>query len=109
LRAVIGGGLYLAVLGLLGLGLGTIIRHTAGAISAFVALSLLLPWIVAQYLPNSASNAVSKWLPANIGVAITSARPHAHEFSPVVGFGILCAYAALILICGAWLMNTRDA
>ncbi len=109
LRAVIGGGLYLAVLGLLALGLGTIIRHTAGAISTFVALSLLLPWIVAQYLPNSVSNTVSRWLPANIGVAITSGRPHAHEFSPMIGFGVLCAYALLILAAGTWLMNKRDA
>ncbi len=39
LRAVIGGGLFICLLGLLALGLGTIIRHTAGAISALLGFS----------------------------------------------------------------------
>ena len=43
LRAVAGSGLYLCVLGLFALGLATIIRHTAGAISAFVGILLVLP------------------------------------------------------------------
>ncbi|HLX88554.1 MAG TPA: hypothetical protein VKR22_08900, partial [Acidimicrobiales bacterium] len=67
LRAVVGAGLYLAVLGLLALGLATIIRHTAGAISAFVGVVLVLPLIV-QALPTSISNAVARYLPANIGL-----------------------------------------
>ena len=54
LRAVVGAGLYLAVLGLLALGLATIIRHTAGAISAFVGVVLVLPLIV-QALPSSSA------------------------------------------------------
>ena len=51
-RAVVGSGLYVAVLGLFSLGLATIIRHTAGAISAFVGILLVLPLIV-QALPTS--------------------------------------------------------
>ena len=38
LRAVTGGGLYLAVLGLLGLGLGAILRPSAGAIAALFGM-----------------------------------------------------------------------
>ena len=38
LRAVIGGAMYLSVLGALGIGLGTILRRTAGAIAALVGL-----------------------------------------------------------------------
>jgi ABC-2 type transport system permease protein len=34
LRAVIGGALYLAEVGLLGVGIGTIVRRTAGAVAA---------------------------------------------------------------------------
>src|SRR5215471_3652440 len=36
LRAVIGGGLFLAVCGLLSFGLGAVLRHTAGAITASI-------------------------------------------------------------------------
>ncbi len=49
LRAVIGGGLYLTVLGLLALGLGTLIRHSAGAIAALFGLVLVLPGSPARF------------------------------------------------------------
>ena len=43
LRTVLGGGLYLALVGLLGLGIGTLIRRTAGAIATLVGLIVILP------------------------------------------------------------------
>src|SRR5690349_2777106 len=49
-RALVGGGLYLAVLGLLGLGLGAIIRSSAGAIAALFTL-LFVPQILVELLP----------------------------------------------------------
>ena len=68
-RAVVGSGLYVAVLGLFSLGLATIIRHTAGAISAFVGILLVLPLIV-QALPTSLSLDVRRFLPDRIGAQI---------------------------------------
>jgi ABC-2 type transport system permease protein len=112
LRAVIGAGLYLAVLGLLALGLGTIIRHTAGAISAFVAIVLVLPLIV-QALPASLSNAIARYLPANIGLVMFSTHGVPDRvtgaFSPWAGFGILVLYTAATLALGCWVMVRRDA
>lgn len=112
LRAVIGAGLYLAVLGLLALGLATIIRHTAGAISAFVGVVLVLPLIV-QALPASISDAVARYLPANIGLVMFSthgAPEHvASAFSPWAGFGLLVLYAAVTLALGSWVLVRRDA
>jgi hypothetical protein len=55
LRAVAGSGLYLAVLGLFALGIGTLIRHSAGAIAALFGIILVLPGLVAA-LPASWSN-----------------------------------------------------
>lgn len=108
LRAVVGGGLYLTVLGLIALGLAAIIRHTAGAIAAFVAVLLILPLIVAA-LPSSISGPVGRYLPANIGVVLVSTRPASGAFSPWVGFGILCGYAAALLAIGAAALIRRDA
>jgi hypothetical protein len=111
LRAVIGGGLYLALLGLLALGLAAIVRHTAGAISLFVGILLILPLIL-QALPTSIINAVGKFLPANIGSVITSTRPHIDEhtrFPPWAGIGLLAGYAAAALLLGAWQLVRRDA
>jgi ABC-2 type transport system permease protein len=112
LRAVVGAGLYLAVLGLMALGLATIIRHTAGAISAFVGIVLVLPLIV-EALPTSIMNAVTRYLPANIGLVMfsTHGAPDrvASAFSPWAGFGLLCLYTMVILAAGCWVLVRRDA
>ena len=42
-RAVIGAGLYLAVLGVFALAIGGLIRHTAGGIAAVIGVVLVLP------------------------------------------------------------------
>ncbi|HLI74120.1 MAG TPA: hypothetical protein VKU86_09595 [Acidimicrobiales bacterium] len=112
LRAVVGAGLYLAVLGLLALGLATVIRHTAGAIAAFVGVVLVLPLIV-QALPTSISNAVARYLPANIGLVMFSTHGVPDRigpaFSPWAGFGLLVLYAVAILGLGCWVLVRRDA
>jgi ABC-2 type transport system permease protein len=111
LRAVVGGGLVIGVLGLFALGLATIIRHTAGAITAFVGSLLVLP-IVTEALPSSINRPIGKFLPFNISDAMTSVRPSigpATSFSPWAGFALLCLYAAAALGFGAWLMTRRDA
>jgi len=112
LRAVAGGGLYLGVLGLLALGLATIVRHTAGAISTFVGVLFILPLVV-QALPSSIAHAVSKYLPAVIGVRMMTVdvgfRSSGPTFSPWVGLAILFGYAVLALAAGAWVLVRRDA
>ncbi len=111
LRAVVGAGLYLAVLGLLALGLATIIRHTAGAISAFVGVVLVLPLIV-DALPMGLSNALARYLPANIGLVMFStdgAPDHvASAFSPWTGFALLVFYTVVTLGTGCWVLVRRD-
>jgi hypothetical protein len=49
LRAVAGAGLVLTVVGLFALALATIIRHTAGAIAAYVGVMLVLPLILQAF------------------------------------------------------------
>jgi ABC-2 type transport system permease protein len=112
LRAVVGAGLYLAVLGLLALGLATIIRHTAGAISAFVGVVLVLPLIV-QALPMSIGNAIARYLPANIGLVMFSTNGIPDRigpaFTPWMGFALLVLYTAVALGAGCWVLVRRDA
>jgi ABC-2 type transport system permease protein len=111
LRAVVGSGLMIAILGLFALGLATIIRHTAGAITAFVGVLLVFP-ILVHALPTSSGNTIGEYLPLNISDTMTSVR---HTFgqsptlSPWVGFAVVCAYAAVALVAGGVLMARRDA
>jgi ABC-2 type transport system permease protein len=110
LRTVVGTGLYLAILGLLALGIGTLIRKTAGAISAVVGMIFVLP-VLASLLPAS-MNAVVKFLPSNAGQAIidggTNARGVA-ELSPWVGLGVFALYAVVALSAAAFTLVRRDA
>ena len=113
LRAVVGGGLYLTVLGLFALGLAAIIRHTAGAITTFVSIQLILPLVVSAF-PASIGHPIGKYLPATIGNAMTATTAEgAHAdflpaFPPWRGFALLCAYAAGALVIGGVLMARRD-
>lgn len=113
LRAVVGGGLYLTLLALLAMGMASIIRSTAGAISAFVAVLLIVPLIL-QAFPSSVINAVGRYVPANIGATVTSTNGVGsflghHAFTPWAGLAVLGAYALGTLLVGGWLMVHRDA
>jgi hypothetical protein len=114
LRAVAGAGLVLTVIGLFALGLASIIRHTAGAISAFVGILLVLPLIIRAF-PTSLQNAVIRYLPLVIAEHMVSVVGVGRDFggAPLftqwVGFGILCGYALGLLIIGGVLLVRRDA
>jgi hypothetical protein len=110
LRAVVGSGLYVTILGLFSLGLATIIRHTAGAISAFVGILLVLPLIV-QALPTSLSTDVRRYLPDRIGAQMINgpSTGFPNAFSPWIGLLVLCGYAAAALVIGGVLLRQRDA
>jgi hypothetical protein len=110
-RAVIGAGLYLAVVGLLALGLGTLIRRTAGAIAVVVAAMFILPGL-AGALPSSWQTAITGYLPSNAGQAIIGhtrfvAAGHL-LLSPWVGFIVFCAYALAALIAAVLVLSWRD-
>ncbi len=108
LRAVIGGGLFLAACGLLAFGIGAALRHTAGAITASIGLLFVL-FILANFLPKSWRLPVEKWLPFNAGSQIWLVKPSANMFSAWTGFGVFCVYAAIALIGGLIIFCRRDA
>ena len=109
LRAVLMAGAYPALIGLIGLGLGALIRHTAGAISAVVGVLFVLPLILDQ-LETSIQNAAGKFLPMMIAEnSLTAVKPVPHSLSPGLGLGLLCLYAAAALAAGGWALARRDA
>jgi ABC-type transport system involved in multi-copper enzyme maturation permease subunit len=108
LRAVIGGGLYLAVLGLLALALGTAIRHSAGAIATLAGILFVLPGIVSA-LPRATQDAINQYLPSNAGQQIFALRIDPHTLQPWAGLGVFCIYAAAALAAAAILLRRRDA
>jgi hypothetical protein len=111
LRAVSCAGLYLAAVTMVGFGLGAVIRHTAGAVTAMVGL-VFLAWPAARavegfsYLPD-------RMLLVNAADALTATHaavgPHSER---IPSFGFACVdlilYLAVFLGLAAWRIS-RDA
>ena len=109
LRSVLGSGLYLAVLGLFSLGIGGVIRHTAGAITTAIGVVFVLP-ILSGLLPGSWGAHINGYLPEQAGTLIGQAHPASGAvLSAWEGFGVFCIWAALLLAAAAILLQRRDA
>ena len=108
LRAVIGGGLFIAACGLFAYGIGTLVRHTAGAISIAIGVLFVVP-IIVNFLPSSWNNDILRWLPSEGGQAIWRTTQAAHEWPAWGEFSIFLAYTAAVLIAGYILFRKRDA
>jgi len=108
IRALVGGGLYLTALGLLGLGLGAVIRASAGAIAALLGM-LFVPQILVQLLPEVWKTSVGRYVPMEAGSQIFAQHREAGALGPWAGFGVFCVYAAIALALGFILIDRRDA
>lgn len=109
LRAVVGSGLYLAVLGLFALAIGAIVRHTAAAITGVIAFVLVLAPLV-QLLPGKAGNYIHAYMPTEAGHLIGQARQAPNDLlTPWQGFGVFGLWAAVLLVAAAILLKRRDA
>lgn len=100
---VVAMGLYLALLAVLGLGIGTLVRRTAGALAILVVLLLLVP----ELLGFAADRLSAPWLatfaeytPSPAGWLLMSGQ---WEYAPV-----LAAWAAAAVGAGAWVLRARD-
>ncbi len=108
LRAVVGGGLYLTVLGLFGLGLGAIIRSSTAAVATLLGV-IFVPSLIVTLLPQSWQDTIGAYLPLNTGETIISVHHQAHALPPWTGFGVFCLYAAAALATGFFLITRCDA
>jgi ABC-2 type transport system permease protein len=107
LRAIVLTGASLSLIGLLGLGLGAIIRHTAAAITVVVGIVCVggpLNLAIRPYLPiYIVSHSLSATTPL--------CRPGAAScwLSAWSGLGMLAVYAAIAMVLGALILARRDA
>ncbi|HEY6278633.1 MAG TPA: ABC transporter permease subunit [Streptosporangiaceae bacterium] len=108
-RAVIGSGLYLTVLGLFALAIGSLIRHTAGAITTVIGLVLVI-FPLTGLLPYSWGAHIHAYAPTIAGQLITADQQQSGALlTPWEGFAVFCGWTALLLIAGAYLLRRRDA
>jgi ABC-type transport system involved in multi-copper enzyme maturation permease subunit len=100
-------GLSVMVIALVGLGLGTVLRSTAGALTSIAALLFVLP-VLAHFLPAPWSDRVAAVLPAGLPLQLAHAASRA-VLSPTWALVILIAYVAVALLAGTSLIARRDA
>jgi ABC-2 type transport system permease protein len=109
LRAVVLGGAGYCLIGLLGVGLGAILRHTPAAIALLVGGVYVLAQLVAGF-----ATWMMAWLPiAIVANSLSVTRPagdgQIRFLSPWAGLAALSLYAAVTLAAGAFLLARRDA
>lgn len=109
LRAILLMGGYAGLVGLLGIGIGAIVRHSAGGVAALVGVLFVLP-LVGAFLPTSIQYSVGRYVPMAIAEnSLSVVKPVAHAMAPWTGFVLICGYAAVAVAAGGWLLARRDA
>jgi ABC-2 type transport system permease protein len=111
LRAAAGSVLYLALVGLLTLGIATIVRDSAAATGAVLGI-LYVPPVIALFLGSEPAwqHWVERYTPTNAGLAILNTTGLSHLIiSPWAGLGVLAAWAAAALLIAGVLLHVRDA
>ena len=106
-RTVLGGAVYLTLVGVFALGLGAILRNTAGGIATFAAIMFVIPPLL-NILPSDWNNAINPYLPSTAGNAIFSLTHGSDTLAPWPGFALFCGYTALSLGIAALLLVRRD-
>ena len=109
LRAAAGSVLYLALIGLLSLGIATAVREAAVAIGLVLGL-LYLAYIIAAVVTNQAVHRhLLQAAPMMAGLDIQATTGlHGLPLSPWAGLGVVAAWAVGALLLGGLLLRFRD-
>ena len=122
-RIVAGTAALLAVSAVLGLAVGTLLRRSAGAVTA-VIVGIVLPYLLAT-IPGILPVGAAQWLLRVTPAAAFAVQQSATQYpqvatvytpgtgffplAPWAGFAVLCAWAALALTLAVFFLRRRDA
>jgi ABC-2 type transport system permease protein len=110
-RAAVGSVLYLALIGLLSLGLATIVRDSGAATGTVLGLLYVAP-IVALFLGGNPvwQHRIERYSPVNAGLTIEdTAGLHHLPIGPWGGIAVLAIWAAASLVVAGVQLRLRDA
>ena len=106
-RSVVGGAIYVMLVGVFALGIGAIVRNTAGGIATFAGIFFVIPPLM-NILPTSWNQAISQYLPSEAGRQLFALQHAQHTLTPTAGGLLLVGYCALALALAAVLLLRRD-
>ncbi|CAL8967973.1 hypothetical protein CELL_00136 [Cellulomonas sp. T2.31MG-18] len=108
LRQVVGMAGYLTAAGLLGMGLGVLLRSVAGSIGVLIAGLLVLPQLAGALLPASWDPAL-KYLPSSSAAAFTTIdRAGTDVLSSGAGAAVLVVWVLAVVGGAVWAISRRD-
>jgi ABC-type transport system involved in multi-copper enzyme maturation permease subunit len=109
LRALVGTGVYLALIGLFALAVGALLRHVGAAIAAVIGLILVVPGILAS-LPGRVGVYLSDYAPGGvIGQRVMSTGTgEGWHTGPIAALAIMAAWTLLALALAAAALHRRD-
>jgi ABC-type transport system involved in multi-copper enzyme maturation permease subunit len=107
LRVVIGTGIYLTLVGLIGMALGWIVRSTPGSLVAYIATVLVIPAIFANVL-GSWGKHIAEFLPSEAGASFSTSLREPPSLAPWPGLGVMALWVVVALGVAALELRRRD-
>lgn len=108
LRAILGFGAVMAMTSLIALAIGTLLRHSAGALSVALGLNLVVPGLLAL-VPGSLGRHLTYSLPQRAGQLVMDRTESAGTpYSQWTGLGIVALWTLVLLILAFWSIKKRD-
>ncbi len=108
LQGVVGVAGYLTLVGVFAVGLGFIIRSTAGGVATLFGLLMVLPGM-GLLLPSSWQHHLLPYLPSNAGGSLINAHPIAGGLTAGTSLLVLLGWVAAALLGAALVVTRRDA
>ncbi|MET7420103.1 ABC transporter permease [Dactylosporangium sp. NPDC005555] len=106
--SLFGVGVYLGLVGVIGVALGALLRSSAGGISALVGGFLLVPGLM-SLLPRSWRTEITPYLPSNAGESIYTLTHGTGSLSAGAGLLVLLGWTVLALAGAAYRLKRSDA
>jgi ABC-2 type transport system permease protein len=108
LRVVLGTGIYLTLMGVIGMVLAWIVRSTPGALVTFAGVALVLP-VLFEVIPGKWGQNVGKFLPSSAGTSFAESSAGGYSLTPWWGLAVLVGWVLLGLAVAVVLLRRRDA
>lgn len=107
-QSLLGVPLYLVLVALISLGIGTMLRSTAGGIAVAVVLFFVLP-IIGQMITADIVQDIYTYLPSVAGNRLIEGASEGATLTPWQGYAVAAGWAVASLVGAAALLRGRDA
>lgn len=108
--SILNAGAYLALVAILGLGIGALLRNSAGGITATLGLLIVAPIVLAILSgQNELFMDISRYLPSSAGTQMVAIRPQPEALTQTEGGLAMLAWSAAALTGALVTAKRRDA